>query len=273
VAKRQRDTAFGQRPTHWIYPHALPRPKRRRHCVLPAQSKTAAKSVRSLWSAVAKRQRDTALANAQRTGFIHTHCQGQSAVATTFCRRSPKPRRRQSAHYGVRWQSDSATLLWPTPNAPDLPTRCQGQSAVATAFCRRSLKPRRRQSAHYGVRWQNDSATPLWPDPNALDLRTRTGKAKAPSSLRSAGAVHNRGGGRPLILECGGKATARHRFGQLPTHWIYPHALARPKRRRHCVLPAQSKRHASTGSALNQKTTGTRQMRASRTRRGGECSF
>ncbi|MEW6156325.1 MAG: hypothetical protein AB1813_02775 [Verrucomicrobiota bacterium] len=71
------------------------------------------------------------------------------------------------------------------------------------------------------------SATPLWPIPNALVLPTRAAEAKAPSPLRSAGALHKVAADvtrvvKPtLILECGGKAEARHRFGQFPTHRIY----------------------------------------------------
>jgi hypothetical protein len=41
---------------------------------------------------------------------------------------------------------------------------------------------------------------------NVSDLLTRMAEAKAPSSLRSAGAVHKVTGCSPAILECGGKA-------------------------------------------------------------------
>ncbi|MEW6160794.1 MAG: hypothetical protein AB1813_25475, partial [Verrucomicrobiota bacterium] len=51
----------------------------------------------------------------------------------------------------------------------------------------------------FGVRWQSDSATPLLAIAKRVEKPIRAAVAKAPSSLRSAGAVHNRGGSSPLI--------------------------------------------------------------------------
>jgi hypothetical protein len=75
----------------------------------------------------------------------------------------------------------------------------------------------------------------LWIYPHALPRPKRRRHFVLPAhSIK-------RGGHTPLILECGGKReSARHRFGQLQTLWFYPHALPRPKRRRHFVLPTMA---------------------------------
>jgi hypothetical protein len=51
-------------------------------------------------------------------------------------------------------------------------------------------------------------------------------------------------------MDCGGKAPARHRFGQLPTHRVYRRRRPRPKRRRHFVLPAHSITRQTQSAAL-----------------------
>jgi hypothetical protein len=69
----------------------------------------------------------------------------------------------------------------------------------------------------FRVRWQSDCATPLLANAKRVEKSIRAAVAKAPSSLRSAGAVHNRGGHNPRILECGGKRQRDTAFGQCQT--------------------------------------------------------
>ncbi|MEW6160291.1 MAG: hypothetical protein AB1813_22890 [Verrucomicrobiota bacterium] len=63
------------------------------------------------------------MATPARGGLCDAHGNGQSGVALTLCHRSPKMLgggamvALWSAPYGVRWQNEVATALWPRRRA------------------------------------------------------------------------------------------------------------------------------------------------------------
>ena len=65
-----------------------------------------------------------------------------------------------------------------------------------------------KRPAHFGLRWQSGAATPLSHARKVLELRGALFRSKAPSPLRSPGAVHN----VPVKLDVVKKCTASSIF-------------------------------------------------------------
>ncbi|MEW6161368.1 MAG: hypothetical protein AB1813_28400, partial [Verrucomicrobiota bacterium] len=126
----------------------------------------------ALWSALAERSGDSALAAPACGGLSDAYGDGQSGVALTLCHRSPKVvgdgARLVALQTAALWsalaeRSDDSALAAPACGGFS-GAYGMGQSGVALTLCHRSPKSGwmaervwwRCKPPHYGVRWQNE---------------------------------------------------------------------------------------------------------------------